>query len=78
MPIKRFWLFSDTIDRLEAKEDMRAIRVAASVLDNESYTKSMQALESVVGTIVDMDAPPIEFKRDEKGIQEMKAMLLIQ
>jgi hypothetical protein len=75
MPIKRFWLFSDTVDRLEASADARAIKVAASVLSNESYTKSMEALEKVIGTIVDMDSPPIVFERDAKGIQELKDML---
>ena len=51
MPIKRFWLYSESIDRMNSAQDIRAVRVAASVLDNESYKDTMERLKDSVGEV---------------------------
>ena len=51
MPVKRFWLFSECIDRMHSAEDIRAIRVAASVQDQASYDDSMSKLRESVGEV---------------------------
>ena len=75
MPIKRFWLLSDTIDRLNADKDVRAMQVAVSALSGDSYRAGAERLEKVIGVVIDRDIT-ITFEKDTKGIQELKSMLM--
>ncbi len=70
MPIKRFWLLSGSIDRMKSADDIRSIRVAAAVLDDESYKKTLQSLSSSVG---DIATKVNEIDRD--GLERLKAIM---
>ncbi|MGZ8497417.1 MAG: hypothetical protein ACXWXL_03340 [Candidatus Binatia bacterium] len=77
MPLRRFWLLSEMIDRLKSADDIRAIRVAASVLSSDAYSKTINLLQDAVGEIVikTEDAKVYE-KRDQRSIQELKAAMM--
>lgn len=73
MPIRRFWLFSDSIDRMNSAADMRAINVAAAVLGKEAYSETMEKLSESLGTIVVTD-----YEKDSDGIDNLKQMMLMK
>jgi len=72
MSLKRFWLFSESIDRMNAEQDIRSSRVAASVLDGDSYTESMQSLSDTVGTV----AVRIFLDKDSESIERLKQLMI--
>ena len=47
----RFWLYSETVDRMNSAQDIRAVRVSASVLNSDSYKDTMERLKESVGDI---------------------------
>ncbi len=78
MPIKRFWLFSESIDRLNSAQDIRAIRVAASVLDKESYTDTMTKLTDSVGEIAAHEIDPaanFDAHRDQDATDRLRSLM---
>lgn len=74
MPIKRFWLFHQNIDRIKAGDDIRAIAVSASVLSAEQYTKTIEGLLELVGVIIARDQE-VGGTRDVAAIEELKRIL---
>ena len=70
MPLKRFWMFSESADRMNAASDIRALTVAAAVNSSESFEAKRSELVSTVGTIVVKD-----FKKDIGSMNRLKAML---
>lgn len=70
MPIKRFWLFSECIDRLQASDDLRAIRVT-------SVTNSKDAADSIIPKLIDAVGTVIikDYARDPRAIERLKAMM---
>lgn len=71
MPIRRFWLFSDSIDRMNAADDLRAIRVAAAAFSQEAYKSTTEKLLKTLGEVVVTNGQT----RDREGIKELKAMI---
>jgi hypothetical protein len=70
MPIKRFWLFSDCIERMKASDGVHGIQVAAAVLSQDIYESTLNKLSETVGTIVISES-----ERDENAIANMKRKL---
>jgi hypothetical protein len=80
LPLKTFWLMNRNIDRIEAKNDMRAMSVAIVAQANgDSVQQFRQELVVEAGTIVKLegegeDTTPLEAKRDETGFADLKMM----
>ncbi|WKZ86345.1 hypothetical protein N5B55_05165 [Ralstonia pickettii] len=72
MPIRRFWLMSNNINRLMAERDMRALSVAGSAQSGEGFTEYRQQLILEIGTVLRDD--PMSSERDEAGFEELRAM----
>lgn len=68
MPIRRFWLMSSMVDRIQAQEDIRAARISRFAnADQDSAQSTMNDLRQEVGTvIVSWDKPDFE------GIERLK------
>lgn len=71
MPLKRFWMFSESIDRMNSEQDIRAIRVASSVLGDEAYAETMEKLNESVGIV----AVRI-FEKDQGSIDRLKSLMM--
>lgn len=65
-------MFSESIDRMNAEKDMRAIRVASSVLGDEAYAESMKALSDTVGTV----AVRIFLEGDSDSTERLKSLMM--
>lgn len=70
MPIKRFWLFSECIDRLQASDDLRAIRVVSATSSKEASDSTIPKLVESVGTVVIKD-----YARDPRATERLRAMM---
>jgi len=75
LPIRSFWLLSDSINRISASEDMRSFRVEAmSQGTTEAIREFQESLVVEMGEVVKVD-PIISAVRDQAGFNELKAML---
>jgi len=80
LPLKTFWLMSTNIDRIEARNDMRAVTVAQMAQATpEGVQQFREALVIEAGEIVKMDGQALEndprnAKRDEAGFADLKRM----
>lgn len=70
LPIKTFWLMNDSIDRIMAQKDMRALTVAVCGQNGEAAQEHRERLVLEVGAVAKTD----ENQRDEKGFAELKKM----
>lgn len=71
MPIKRFWLFNESIDRLQAGKDIRAMGLHASLNNKDSAIELIDSLNEQVGTVVLKD-----YERDADSINSFRQQLL--
>ena len=70
MPVSRFWLMRNNIDRVSAQEDMRAARRAVLANANKEYVNDyFKSLTKEIGTVVEREEVP-----DLEGIQRLKAL----
>ena len=83
MPIRRFWLFSGNVDRIQAQKDLRALAISASSQDSKAATECRNRLVIELGNIQETDAPvyhsgettaQLDEERDEAGFNELKMM----
>ncbi len=80
LPLRTFWLMSRNIDRIEAKQDMRAMSVAIVSQSNaDGVTQFRKGLVVEAGTIVKLEgeeanAGPLDAQRDESGFADLKRM----
>lgn len=65
MPIKRFWLLSNCVDRIEAQRAIRNLTVANAANGDAQHCRD--GLISEVGTVATGTA-----ERDEEGFQSLK------
>ncbi|PLC44565.1 hypothetical protein C0Q88_07755 [Ralstonia pickettii] len=72
MPLKRFWLMSNNINRLMAERDMRSLSVAGSAQSGEGFAEYRQQLILEIGTVLRDD--PLSTERDQAGFEELRAM----
>lgn len=73
MPLKRFWLMSNNINRLMAEKDMRSLSVAGSAQSSEGFAEYRKQLIVEIGTVLRDDAP-VSSERDTAGFEELRAM----
>ena len=71
MPIERFWLLSQQIDRFNAIDDSRRMNVAAAVQASDSFREMNQDLTEKIGVIVVRD-----YAKDADSIKDLKRSLL--
>lgn len=71
MPIKRFWLFSQSIDRMNAAADLRAMRVAGATNSKEAYVSEVGRLNEELGQIAHR-----EYEIDREGVQKLKQLMI--
>ena len=70
MPVSRFWLMRNNIDRVSAQEDMRAARRAVLANANKEYVNDyFKSLAKEIGTVVEREEVP-----DLEGIQRLKSL----
>lgn len=82
LPLKTFWLLSGNIDRIQARDDLRAVSIAlAGQSTPEAVTEYRQRLVVEAGMIVKLGRSTVSGdereereKRDEAGFLELKAM----
>lgn len=80
LPIKTFWLMSGNVDRIVAREDLRAVSVAmVQHFDAGGIQGFRDQLTVEAGTVVKLDTtngvkPYVEAKRDEDGFAALKNM----
>jgi len=80
LPLRTFWLMNRNIDRIEAKNDMRAMSVAMVAQSNaETANTFRRGLSIEAGVIVKMEGEgdinnPLEAKRDDTGFADLKRM----
>jgi len=70
MPVERFWLFNGCIDRMNAADDMRRLRIHTSLNNGEAVETVARDCEEVTGTVIVKD-----FERDEGGINRLKMLI---
>lgn len=74
MPIRSFWLMNNSVVRLMAEQDIRALTVASSAQAGEAVRSTRDNLVIEMGDVVKID-PIAGAERDEQGFQELKAMV---
>lgn len=74
LPIKTFWLMSNSIERISAQQDLRSLTVAVCGQGEEAAHDHRQRLILEVGTIVKLDSNPMNSVRDEAGFAELKKL----
>lgn len=52
LPIRTFWMLSRNVDRLEAGEDLRRMRIAVASQSGETFEKFNKDLVAQIGEIV--------------------------
>lgn len=78
MPIKRFWMFSESIDRMNSASDIRAVRVAAAVLGQETFKDTLQKLTEAVGEVAVNEFNPEEMpnvERDRDATEKLRSLM---
>lgn len=76
MPIRSFWALVGNIHKVEADEDRRALRVAASARKPESAKLLFEEFDDRLKGVVVVDVPsPMAAQPDRQGINELKGLL---
>lgn len=68
MPVKRFWLLSANIDRIEAHRAIRQLTIAASA-QSSAANDCREAMLAEIGTVATGSA-----EKDEAGLSMLKKM----
>ena len=72
MPIRRFWLFNESVDRLQASQDMRNLNVILGAKTPEGAKEVSDKLSEAIGTVVIKD-----HLRDKKALKNLSRKLLL-
>ncbi|EMB2321431.1 hypothetical protein ACN1NW_000389 [Acinetobacter baumannii] len=76
MPIKTFWLLSNSVERIEAQQDLRHLKIALTGsmgATQEGIEKLIESLNNEVGEIIKGDNNPIlNTERDEAGFEALR------
>lgn len=70
MPIERFWLFSESVDRINASDDMRQLAIHTSITNKDALQEKADEFTETIGTVVVKD-----YMRDAEGINKLKMLL---
>ena len=81
IPIRAFWMMANTIDRIEAQQDLRKLTISVTCQGQEAAQNHRERLILEVGEVVKLNGkrqisalPNAE--RDEVGFAELKAMAI--
>jgi hypothetical protein len=74
LPLVTFWFLANTIDRIEAQDDLRHLAVAASSQAGRAAQSCQERLVLEVGTVVKMKRDPMRAFRDERGVAKLKEL----
>ncbi|AVE44270.1 hypothetical protein MW722_001435 [Acinetobacter baumannii] len=78
MPIKTFWLLSNSVERIEAQRDLRHLKIALAGsmgATQEGIENLMESLRKEVGEVIKGDNNPIlNTERDEAGFEALRNM----
>lgn len=76
MPIRAFWALVGNIHKIEADEDRRALRVAVCAQSPDGIKSLFEEFdEKLKGVVVGPEWNPMDAKRDENGVNELKGLL---
>lgn len=77
LPMRTFWFMSNSIERILAQKDMRALTVAVCGQSSEAAIDHREKLVLELGPVVEQEAEPFDpmnAERDQAGVDELKAM----
>lgn len=74
LPMRVFWLLSDSVERIRSEQDLCNLRVAGASQSSEGFEKMWKSLSQQVGETIVFDKRVIEMEKDVKGIAELKAL----
>lgn len=69
MPLVRFWLLQSNIGRLSAAEDMRLLKMHASIGGKQSFEEYREGLIRELGIV-----QKVEEKLDREGLKRLAAL----
>lgn len=72
--MRAFWLLSNTITRLHADDDRRALWIAASAGSEQGVQTLGESIIQQLGDEPIKASPRITARRDEDGFNELKRM----
>jgi hypothetical protein len=75
LPIRTFWLMSDSINRILAEKDLRSMSIAVSSQGNESVTKAHSNLVLELGDVI--KGNPMNVERDPDAGAKLKALSML-
>lgn len=77
LPIRVFWLLNSNIGRLLAEKDLRELAIVTHSGSEESTRKIRETLiveMGEVGSTEGGESDPMNAKRDQNGVDELKAL----
>lgn len=72
MPTRLFWHMVRQIHRIEAQQDLRAIRVAKTAMAEDGGRDTIVQLQEEIGVVMRTD--PEEERLDREGLAALKAL----
>lgn len=76
LPIKVFWLMSDSVNRLMAEKDLRSMTVATSIQEG-SVGEVRENLVLELGEVVVGSFDPLAAERDPDATSRLKALSML-
>jgi hypothetical protein len=73
LPVRAFWLLSNSVHRIQADSDLRSLSIAAGAQSGEGFENLREALTKEVGEITKQSGR-ISAARDEEGFELLKNM----
>ena len=55
LPIKRFWLLHQNVDRIQAEQDLRLVKVFAYAQSEDGFKALVEDLQKQMGKVVEID-----------------------
>lgn len=76
MPVRAFWMYSNCVDRVQAGNDQRALRIAICAQSGGEATAGLvTSLSEQMGTVVRFRADPASAAPDNRnGVAELRML----
>ena len=74
MPIKTFWMMSESVRRVQAETDLRTMTISAVAQSSEGFTEHRERLVLELGEVVTEKSEVPNAVRDQTGFDELKNM----
>lgn len=75
LPIRTFWLMSDSVNRILAEKDLRSMSVGVSVQNPDGMKEAQKELVLELGEFIKAD--PTVAVRDEDASAKLKALSML-